>query len=234
MQPSRKFFIHASNLAQQSVNHDPESPREFGGVQQSDEGTFELRGHSAWQQVHATPVYSRKAVPNAGQRKRIVADTAYHVFRLPHLLPGNAAPRMQCVQPGKANDISRLWRRSLPGLIRFSELKLECGRQGSKFCRGYEGEIDLQSAREEKYTVNPPAGPNVKMMQGEMLLIHVRSPIREDIQQFGGIAYAKGEIYVRPAIFACGCRRASDCSTTDALVFGGVFQKAGAQAITLI
>ena len=37
LQPSRKFFIHASNLAEQSVNHNPESPREFGGVQFSDE-----------------------------------------------------------------------------------------------------------------------------------------------------------------------------------------------------
>lgn len=83
LQPSCKFLIQASNLAQQSANHNPESPREFGGVQLPDEGTFELRDHSAWQQIHTTAMDSRKAVANAGQRKRVVADTANHVFRLP-------------------------------------------------------------------------------------------------------------------------------------------------------
>jgi hypothetical protein len=78
-----KVLIRASNLAKQSVNHDPESPREFGGVEFPDERTFELRRHIARQQVHTTAMGSGKAVANAGQSKRIVADSAYHVFRLP-------------------------------------------------------------------------------------------------------------------------------------------------------
>ena len=168
----------------------------------------------------------------AGQRKRVVACTAYHVFRLPQVSSGNAAPCMQCVQPGKANDVTSRWWWNLPGLVRLSEHKPERRCQGSEFCRGNEGEIDLQSAREEKYAVNPLAGPDIKMMQSEVLLVHVRSPIRKDIRQLGCSADAKSEVYVRPLIFALGCRRASDRSTTDALVFRGIFQEAGAQAIT--
>ena len=84
-----------------------------------------------------------KAVANARQRERVVADTAYHVFRLPQVSSSNATPRMECVQPGKANDISKRWWRNMPGLIRLSEHKPECWRQGTKFFCGHEGEIDL-------------------------------------------------------------------------------------------
>jgi len=55
-----------------------------------------------------------------------------------------------------------------------------------------------------------------------MLIVHVRRPIGEDVRHFRGIADAKGKIDVRPPIFASGGRRASDCSTTDALVTNGV------------
>ena len=55
-------------------------------------------------------------------------------------------------------------------------------RQGSKLRRGHEGEIDLQSAGEEKYAVNPRAGRNVKMVQGEMPMVHARRPIGEHVR----------------------------------------------------
>jgi len=100
LQPSGKFLIHASNLAKHCVNHDPESSREFGGVQLPDEGAFEGRGDSGWKQVHATAMDGGKAVANASQGKRVVADTAYHVFRLPQMPSGDATPRMERVQPG--------------------------------------------------------------------------------------------------------------------------------------
>ena len=83
LQLSCKSLIHASNLTQQSVNRNPESPREFGGVQLPDKGTLELRSDAAGQLVDATAMDSRKAVTKAGQRKRAVADTADHIFRLP-------------------------------------------------------------------------------------------------------------------------------------------------------
>ena len=83
LQPFGKFLIDASNLAQQSADHNPEGPREFGGVQLSYQGIFELGGDPAWQHVHATAMDSRKAVTNAGQCQRIVADAANHVLRLP-------------------------------------------------------------------------------------------------------------------------------------------------------
>ena len=232
LQASRKLVIRISNLAKQSLNHDSESPREFGGVQLLDERAFELRGHSAWQQVHATAVGSRKAVANTGQRERIVAHAAYHVFRLPQFSSGNAAPHMECIQPSEANDIPRQWWGNMLGLIRFSEHKPKRWRQGSEFRRGCEGDVHLQSVRKEKNSINPPAGPDVNMMQGEMLLVHVPSPIGEDVGQFGGISDAKSEVYVRPPIFAMGGCRTSDRCTTDALVSAGVFQQAGSQAIT--
>jgi len=122
----------------------------------------------------------------------------------------------------------------MQGRIRLPEYQAEGWRQGPEFCRGYEGEIHLQSAWEKKHTVNPPAGPDVKMMQGEMLTVHVRCPISQDIRQFGAVVNAKSEIYVRPWVFPFRGRRASDRGTTYALVAGGVFQKAGPQASALL
>ena len=83
MQSSCEFFIHISDLTKQTLNHNTQSPREFGGVQLSDERTFEWLCHFARQLVHAAAVDSGKTVANAGQRQRVVADTTYHVFRLP-------------------------------------------------------------------------------------------------------------------------------------------------------
>lgn len=68
--------------------------------------TFELRSYRAWKEGQAPAMDGRKAVADAGQSKRVVADGAYHVFRLPQILSGNAAPRMECVQPGKTHDIA--------------------------------------------------------------------------------------------------------------------------------
>ena len=66
LQPSGKFLIHASNLAEQSVCHNPEAPRELGGIKLTHEGAFELGDYFRWQQVHAATVVGRKAVANAG------------------------------------------------------------------------------------------------------------------------------------------------------------------------
>ena len=83
MQPFRKLFIHIPNLMNQSVNHDPKSAREFVDIELSDERVLELRGYFARQQVDAATVDRIKAVANAGQCERVVANTANHVFRLP-------------------------------------------------------------------------------------------------------------------------------------------------------
>src|SRR5664279_29356 len=138
---------------------------------------------------------------------------------------------MECVQPAKANDVCRRRWRNMPGLIRLSEHKAERWRQGSELRRGHESEIDLQSAGEEEHAVNPRAGNDVKMIQGEMLMAHLRRPIGEHIRQFGGIADAKSEIYVRPPVCESGCRRPGYRSASDAPVAGGVFQEVEAQAL---
>src|ERR1035441_5850177 len=83
LQPLRKLFIHIRNLMNQSLNHDPKGAREFVDVELSDERVLELRGYFARQHVDATTVDRRKAVANAGQCERVVANTANHVFRLP-------------------------------------------------------------------------------------------------------------------------------------------------------
>src|SRR5580658_6431870 len=108
----------------------------------------------------------------------------------------------------------------MPGLIRLAKHQAEGWRQGSELHRGNEGEIDLQGAREEKHAVYPRAGPDVKVVQGELLAVHVLRPIGEDVRQCAGIADAKSEVYVRPPVFASGRRRASDRSASDTPVAG--------------
>jgi hypothetical protein len=120
----------------------------------------------------------------------------------------------------------------MPWLIRLSGHEAERWRQGSELRAGDEGQINLQSAREEKYSVNPGAGLHVKMMQGEMPIVHARSSIGEDIREFGGISNTKSEINVRPSVFTFGRGRTSDRSAADAPVTGGIFKELGAQMST--
>jgi hypothetical protein len=141
-----KFRIGAPNFAKQAIRHDPEGPQEFRGVELSDQRVFELRCHSARQLIDATAVGRRKAVANASQSQRVVADTTDHVFGLPQLLSCNAAPGMECVQPTKTDDVRRLRWRGMSRLVRVSEQQAERWRQGSEFRAGDEGQIDLQSA----------------------------------------------------------------------------------------
>jgi hypothetical protein len=105
LQPSCKFLIYAVNFAKKSVNCDIESTREFGGIQLPHERVCEWRGHVGRELVYAPAMNNRKAVANASQRKRIVADTAYHVFRLPRVSSCYAAAGVKCVQPAKADDV---------------------------------------------------------------------------------------------------------------------------------
>src|ERR1019366_3291454 len=220
------------NLAEQSGNNHPESPREFGGVQLSNERSLESRGHSGRQFVYATSVGSRQVVANAGQRKRIVTDTADQVFRLPQLPPGDTGPRMDCVQAGKADEVGRRCWRNVPGLTRLPEHESECWRQGSEFRCGHECKIDLQSAGQQEHPVDPRARLDVEMMNRQVLTIHVLGPIGEDILQFGNIDDAKREVNIQPPVFAFGRCGASDRSATDTPVAGAELQKVGTQSIT--
>ena len=97
MQPPRKCLIRASNLTQQAVYRNPEGSRELGGVKSPNQSAFELGRYFLWQQVHAAAMDSWKAVANAGERERVVANTADHIFRLPNVSSGNRAPRVECV-----------------------------------------------------------------------------------------------------------------------------------------
>jgi hypothetical protein len=58
------------------VNHDPKGTREFVDIELSDERVLEFRGYCTRQQVDAATVDRRKAVANAGQCERVVANTA--------------------------------------------------------------------------------------------------------------------------------------------------------------
>jgi hypothetical protein len=78
-----KFRIGASNFVEQAIRYDPESPQEFRGVELSDQRAFELRCHPPRQLIYTAALGRRKAVANASQGKRVVADTTDHVFGLP-------------------------------------------------------------------------------------------------------------------------------------------------------
>ena len=122
----------------------------------------------------------------------------------------------------------------MPGLVCLPEYKPKGGSQGLEFRRRHEGEINLQSAREEKYTVHPSTGLDVEMMQYKMPIVHIRGPITEEIRQVGGIADAKGEIYVGPGILTRGGCGSSYGGAADARIAGGVFEEIRAQASTFI
>src|ERR1035438_9935313 len=116
---------------------------------------------------------------------------------------------MQRIEPAKANNVPKRRWRNLPGLVRLPEYQAERRRQGSELRSGHECQIDLQRAGEQEYAVNPRAGEDIHMMQGGMLLVHIRRPVDEDVRHLVGIAYGKGEIDVRPLVLASVCRRAS-------------------------
>ena len=188
--------------------------------------------HFLWQQVYAAAMDRGKSVAKAGQRERVVADAADHIFRLPHISPGDTDPRMQCVEPAKTNDgRGRRWRK-MARFLRLPEHEPEGRRQRPEFARGHESEIHLQSGLQKKYAVDPCPRTDVNMMQGAMLTVHVRRPVGQHFLQLDGIPDAECKIDVRPPVFAFRGRRPGDRSTADALVACGEFQQAGPQAGT--
>src|SRR5271165_5998829 len=122
----------------------------------------------------------RKSEAKAGQSERMVAESAYHVFRSPQLSSVNAAPRVERAQPCQADDFLKLRPLNFTGFIRLSKHKAERWRQSSKICPSHESQIYLQCAGKEKYKVNPLAEFNFEMMQGLILLVHVGSPFRDN------------------------------------------------------
>ena len=90
----------------------------------------------------------------------------------------------------------------MPGLVRFARDEPEGRRQSSEFRRRNKGEVDLQSAREQEYAINPRASIDVEMIQSLMLIVHMCRPFGQNIRQLAGISNTKGEIYIRPSIFA--------------------------------
>ena len=90
----------------------------------------------------------------------------------------------------------------MPGLIRLSEHQAERRREGAKFRFNNEREVDLERIVEEKYAVRPRASHHVNMVQGPVLIVHVRCEVREDAGEIRGSVDAKCEVYIRPLIFA--------------------------------
>jgi len=88
---------------------------------------------------------------------------------------------VQCIKPAKTDDVRRQGWRNMPRLIRLTEHQAKRWGQGSEFGGEYEHQIDLQSVRQEKYALNPRARLHVKMMQGQVLIVHAECPVGKDL-----------------------------------------------------
>jgi len=114
------------------------------------------------------------------------------------------------------------------GFIRLPEYESEGWGQGAKFRLHDESEVHLESIDKKKYAVRPRAGDHIEMMQGMMLIVHVSRPISEDTWKIPRSGDTKGEIYIRPFVFARIRGGASDGGASDPGVIPGEFQKTGA------
>src|SRR6516162_1050793 len=72
------------------------------------------------------------------------------------------------------------------------------------------------------------------MMHGEVLLVHMGRPIREDVRHLRSICNAKGEIDIRPAVFASVRRRPGNGSAGEAGVMRGAFKQVGTESRSLL
>ncbi len=68
-----------------------------------------------------------------GKYNQVIADAAYHVFRLPSLSSGNRTSRMERIQPSHA--YRRIWLRwhDVQRVVSFTKHQSERRRQGAKF-----------------------------------------------------------------------------------------------------
>jgi hypothetical protein len=119
------------------------------------------------------------------------------------------------------------------GFIRLPEYESERWGQGAKFRLYNESEVDLEGIDKKKNAVRPRASNHIEMMQGMMLIVHVSRPISEDTWEIPSSGDTKGEIYIRPFIFAQIGGRASDSGTSDPAVVPGEFQETRAHASTI-
>jgi hypothetical protein len=136
---------------------------------------------------------------------------------------------MKRMEPRHAHDRSGLWWRRVSGFIRLPEYESERWAQGAKFRLSNESEVNLEGIDKKKYAVRPSAGDHIEMMQGMMQIVHVIRPISEDTWEIPGSGDTKGEIYIRPFIFAQIGGGASNSGTSDPGVTPGEFQETGAQ-----
>src|SRR5665213_4372390 len=107
----------------------------------------------------------RKAVAVAGERHNVVAGHVNHVLSLPELPSQDASSCVKRVQPREAEQILRLGTRKLASCIRFAPSESEGLAHRPKFSLLHEGEIHLQSARKEKYTIDPCPGADIVVVQ---------------------------------------------------------------------
>jgi hypothetical protein len=119
----------------------------------------------------------------------------------------------------------------VPGFVRLSEYQPECRSQGAKFGLNDESQIDLESIGKKKYAVGPGASNHIKVMHSLMPIVQMSRPISEHTRDIGGDGNPKGEIYIRPFIFARIGGGTSNCATSDPLVIPGEYQETGAQVI---
>jgi hypothetical protein len=141
---------------------------------------------------------------------------------------------MQRVEPAEANEVSRRRRGHIAGFIRDPEHEAERWRQRPELRRRHEGEVDLQRAGKQEHPVHPRPGEDVEMMQGEVLTVHVRRPIREYFGYCGGVANSEREIDIRPLILVSGCGRTGDRSAGNTVVIAGVREEVRAQEVTTL
>src|SRR5882724_8638972 len=128
---------------------------------------------------------------------------------------------MKRIEPRHAHDRSGLWWRRVAGFIRLPEYESERWAQGAKVRLHNESEVHLQGIDKKKDAVRPRASNHIKMMQGLMLIVHVSGPIGEDPWEIRSSGDTKGEIYIRPFIFAQIGGGAGDGGTSDPAVIPG-------------
>jgi hypothetical protein len=86
----------------------------------------------------------------AGKGQRLVPDPADPVFGLPWLLAFDAAPRMQDVVPGKADQMPWIREERRGGRGRLAEGRTEVRAYRAEPVGRGEPEVDLETGRQQK------------------------------------------------------------------------------------
>jgi len=118
-----------------------------------------------------------------------------------------------------AEQLLSMRRWNMRPLHRMTKKQPEFRPNRSELCRGRKGQIELQAARQQKYSIDSRTARQIEQMNRFALINKINREVVENLTDWNTVCYAKCEIKIGPTIplgvsegaYHCACYNAHVC-----------------------